>query len=215
MLFRILVAAHAWLASVVVLSSWKSASHSYDKCKYFCLLGFTSIAAKFHFQSESVCQSSVTYNKYATKKWLLLWSPATPSKGACVCNRCAINLSGSWCLYNCNDRSIIFCTLWPFQSPHAHHAHMNARRYSVAHSNPLAIVVDEFAFVGSEGCLAFGDPIYCMQNETVARLAATYCSVARVIPVRLFYPPRSVTFRFPACQCCHWTRMLRSALIDL
>eukprot|EP00729_Bicosta_minor_P008286 gene8286-33009_t len=56
------------------------------------------------------------------------------------------------------------------------------RVYSVAHSNPLAIVVDEFAFVGSEGCLAFGDPIYCMQNETVARLAATYCSVARVIP---------------------------------
>lgn len=165
--------------------------------------------------SQSQSESSVTYNKYATKKWLLLWSPATPSKGACVCNRCAINLSGSWCLYNCNDRSIIFCTLWPFQSPHAHHAHMNARRYSVAHSNPLAIVVDEFAFVGSEGCLAFGDPIYCMQNETVARLAATYCSVARVIPVRLFYPPRSVTFRFPACQCCHWTRMLRSALIDL
>jgi len=56
------------------------------------------------------------------------------------------------------------------------------KEYSVAHSNPLAIVVDEFAFVGSEGCLAFGDPIYCMQNETVARLAATYCSVARVIP---------------------------------
>lgn len=44
----------------------------------------------------------------------------------------------------------------------------------MAQSDPLAIVIDEFAYIGSEGCFAFGDPVFFMKHRNAAGHARTH-----------------------------------------